>query len=249
MQDDNKKNNVEDLDPVLWDLFEYEKISGHLLIRAIWALILRFAFKFFIRLKVKGSFKQFYKKYPKLIIISNHTSHLDGPAILAAIPFAYWMDLYILAAKDYWFSSWYLRLFSKYFLGAIPVERKRRSSESAQQCINLLQNLKKIWMVIFPEGTRSKDGSLQPFKKGVSLFSQKTNTPVLFLYLRGNRRLWPKEKNWPAPGKIHLYVGPIQEPCDIDTLFSNYKEWIDTIESSLKKRKLRYANKESTNPG
>ena len=37
---------------------------------------------------------------------------------------------------------------------------------------------------MFPEGTRSPDGSLRPFKSGVGLFSQKTNTPVLFLYLR-----------------------------------------------------------------
>ena len=233
----DKQTKNEELDSVLWDLFEYEKISGHLLIRALWALILRCAFKFYIPLKVYGSFKKFYKKYPKLIIISNHSSHLDGPAILASIPFAYWMDLYILAAKDYWFSNWYLRLFSKYFLGAIPVDRKRRSTESAQQCLSLLQNLKKIWLVMFPEGTRSKDGSLQPFKKGVSLFSQKTDIPVLFLYLKGNRLLWPKEKNWPAPGKIRLYIGPIQEPCDIDILFSNYKKWIDSIESNLKRKK------------
>lgn len=224
----------------MWDWLEYEKVSGHLLTRALWALVLRMVFRFYIRLKVKGSFKKFYKKYPKLIIISNHSSHLDGPAILTAIPFAYWMDLYILAAKDYWFSNWYLRFFSKHCLGAIAVDRRSRRSESVTQCISLLQNLKKVWMVMFPEGTRSRDGKLQPFKKGVALFAQKTNTPVLFLYLWGTHRLWSRNRNWPLPGRLRLYVGPIQTPCDIDTLFGNYKKWSDKIEEGFKKRKFRY---------
>ncbi len=232
---DSSSSDTHEMEPSVWDMFEYEKISGHLLTRALWAMVLRLIFKFYIRLKVKGSFKKFYKKHPRLIIISNHTSHLDGPAILASIPFTYWMDLYILAAKDYWFSSWYLKFFSKHCLGAIPVDRKNKKTESAGQCISLLKNLKKIWMVMFPEGTRSPDGTLQPFKKGVALFSQKTKTPVLFLYLWGAHRLWSKKRNWPLPGRLRLYVGPVQAPCSIETLFDNYKKWSGKIESQLQK--------------
>jgi 1-acyl-sn-glycerol-3-phosphate acyltransferase len=205
--------------------------------RGIWALFLRFAFKFYVRLRVKGSFRGFYKKYPKLIIISNHASHLDGPAILTSIPFSHWMDLYILAAKDYWFSSRALRFFSKYFLGAIPVDRKVEKTNSVKKCINFLNDLKRIWIVMFPEGTRSLDGSLRPFKNGVGLFSKKTNTPVLFLYLRKNRSLWPKGKSFPLPGKMYLHVGPVHEPGDTDVIFNNYKKWTEEVEENIRRKK------------
>jgi len=226
-------------EPNLWDLFDYEKISGHLLTRALWAVFLRFVFKTYIRLTVRGHFKKLYRKYPKLIIISNHTSHLDGPVILSSIPFSYWMDLYILAAQDYWFKNWFLRIFSKHFMKAIPVERYKNRTESVKKCLTILNSMKRIWMIMFPEGSRSKDGSLGMFKKGVVLLSQKTNTPVLFLYIRGNRVLWPRENNFPRPGKIHLYVGPVHAPSDVDTMFNHYKEWTQGIDANLHKNKNR----------
>lgn len=224
-------------EPNIWDMFDYEKISSRLFSRGLWALFLRLAFKFYVRLRVRGSFKGFYKKYPKLIIISNHASHLDGPAILTSIPFSHWMDLYILAAKDYWFSSRALRFFSKYFLGAIPVDRKVDKTNSIKKCVNLLNNLKRIWLVMFPEGTRSADGSLRPFKNGVGLFSQKSNTPVLFLYLQKNQSLWPKGKSFPLPGKMYLHVGPVHEPGDTDTIFNNYKKWTEEVEDKIRRKR------------
>ena len=235
------KNNKEEPEisdePNIWDMFDYEKISSRLFTRGLWAIFLRLAFKFYIRLKVKGKFKGFYQKYPKLIIISNHASHLDGPAILTSIPFTHWMDLYILAARDYWFGSRALRFFSKYFLGAIPVDRKVKKTDSIKKCISLLDNLKRIWIVMFPEGTRSLDGSLKPFKNGVGLFSRKTDTPVLFLYLRKNRSLWPKGQSFPLPGKMYLYIGPVQEPGDTDTIFNNYKKWTEEMEKKINRKK------------
>ncbi len=247
MQDSDRASNKKAFEePNFWEIFDYEKISGHFFIRALWALFLRLSFKFYMRLKIVGNFKGFYKKYPKLIIISNHTSHLDGPVILSSIPFSHWLDLYILAARDYWFSNWYLRFFSKKFMGAIPVERKSNRSGSVQKCLNILNDLKRVWMVMFPEGTRSEDGSLQPFKKGVSLFSQKTGTPILFLYIHGNRDLLPKGKNFPLPGRIWLYIGPIQEPDDIDTIFNNYKNWADGIRIKFHKKQHAKENIKSS---
>ena len=236
-------------EPRFWELLDYEKISGHLFARAIWAMFLRLAFKFYIRMKIKGKFKGFYKKYPKLIIISNHTSHLDGPAILSAIPFSHWMDLYILAAQDYWFSNGLLRFFSKHFLNAIPMSRSKNTNttsnnkQSITRCLNLLNSLKRVWMIMFPEGTRSANDKLQTFKKGIALLSQRSNTPILFLYFHGNRMLWPRDKLIPRPGKIYLHIGPIQEPADIDTIFNNYKQWIEEVKERVQKKHARYLQK------
>lgn len=193
--------------------------------RLLWALFLNIVFKFYIRLKVHGDFKQIYKTNPRLIVISNHASHLDAVAITAAIPFRFWLDLYISAAKDYWFSNEVFTFFSKHCLGAIPIDRKDRKGEAVKLCTNLLSNLDRIWMILFPEGTRSKDGYVKDFKKGVSLFARKTDTPILFLYLDGNAKLFPKGAWIPKPGRLDVYIGPVQPPAAIDEINKNYKEW------------------------
>ena len=106
-----------------------------LIIRFIWRIILNgWFFRFYIRLTVIGDFEEIHKNYPKLIIISNHASHLDATSIAAAIPFKYWLDLYIAAAKDYFFSNQLFTFFSKHCLGAIPIDRKEKKGEALDLC-------------------------------------------------------------------------------------------------------------------
>ena len=190
---------------------------------------LKVAFTFYIRLKITGDFKRLYKKHPKMLIISNHGSHLDACSISAAIPLKYWIHLYITAAKDYWFINPFFTFFSQHCLGAIPVERFERKRESVVLCITLLTKLKRIWMIVFPEGGRSKDGYIKDFKKGVSFFSLETNTPILFLYLGGASKLWGKGQWIPKAGNLTLHVGPVQQPAPIEEINENYRKWALTI--------------------
>src|SRR4051812_45760103 len=67
--------------------------------RVLWGIFLKFAFTFYIRLTVVGDFDKIYRENKRLILISNHASHLDAVSIAAAVPFKYWLDLYISAAK------------------------------------------------------------------------------------------------------------------------------------------------------
>ena len=161
--------------------------------RALWGVFLKgLAFRFYIRMQVVGDFHKVYRENKRLILISNHASHLDAVSIAAAVPFRYWLDLYISAAKDYWFRNDLFTFFSKHCLGAIPIDRKDKKGEAIKLCTSLLQNLERIWLILFPEGTRSKDGYINIFKRGVSIFALRTDTPILFLYLEGNNELWPK---------------------------------------------------------
>jgi 1-acyl-sn-glycerol-3-phosphate acyltransferase len=200
------------------------------LFRIAWGIYLKaIGFRFYIRLKVVGDFEAIYKTHPRLILISNHASHLDAVSIAAAVPFRYWGDLYITAAKDYWFRNPVFTFFSKHCLGAIPIDRHDKKGEAIKLCMNLLQNLDRIWLILFPEGSRSKDGALQPFKRGVSLFALKTHTPVLFLYLDGNQELWPKGRFIPYPGPLTLFVGPVHPPAPIEELYDHYQKWVKTF--------------------
>ena len=197
--------------------------------RCLWGFFLKqLAFRFYMKIKVLGDFHEVYRKFPRLLVISNHSSHLDTACITSAIPFKYWLDLYICAAKDYWFANPLFTFFSKHCLGAIPFDRKDRTGETIQLCISLLSSLDNIWMLIYPEGTRSQDGYIQNFKRGVSLFSEETQTSILFLYLEGTDKVMPRGK-WPRPGKITVHVGPVQPPDKIETIDENYRQWVLSI--------------------
>jgi 1-acyl-sn-glycerol-3-phosphate acyltransferase len=200
-------------------------------VRFVWSLILKdLIFRFYIRLNVTGTpFSELRRTHPKLIIISNHASHLDATSIAGAIPRRYWLDLYIAAAKDYFFTNPLFMFFSKHCLGAIPIDRKDRRGEAINLITTLLTDLPRIWLIIFPEGTRSKDGKVQEFKRGISIFAERTQTPILFLYLGGNSELWPKGNYIPRPGRLDIHVGPVHPPDDIKTVYDAYKKWVLTI--------------------
>ncbi len=202
-------------------------------IRFLWSIVLQdLIFRFYIRLKVVGTpYKELYKKYPKLIIISNHASHLDATSIAASIPKTYWLNVYISAAKDYFFSNPLFTFFSQHCLGAIPIDRKDRKGEAINLILKLLTTLDRMWIILFPEGTRSKDGAINEFKRGVSLFSEKTQTPILFLYIDGNRRLWPKGNFFAKPGRLTVHVGPVHAPAPIEEVYEHYKHWVLGIDA------------------
>lgn len=194
--------------------------------RALWGIFLKLAFTFYVRLQVIGDFHKLYREHKRLLLISNHSSHLDAVSIAAAVPFKYWLDLFITAAKDYWFRNPVFTFFSKHCLGAIPIDRKDKKGEAIKLCTALLENLDRIWLILFPEGTRSKDGYINTFKRGVSLFALKTDTPILFLYIEGNAELWPKGRLIPFPGVLKIHVGPVHPPADIDEIHEAYKNWV-----------------------
>lgn len=204
-------------------------------IRFLWSLILKnWFYTFYIRLDVKGgSFSELYHTNKKLIIISNHASHLDATSIAASIPRIRWMHLYMAAAKDYFFSNWLFTFFSQHCLGAIPIDRKDKKGEAVQLILSLLTQLDRMWLIIFPEGTRTKDGKIQEFKRGISIFAEKTNTPILFLYIEGNSRLWPKGAVFAKPGKLTIHIGPVQPPSSIQEIYKNYLAWVKTIDPSV----------------
>lgn len=233
-----------------YDNEQWTKLPGHIkhlplftnhyalssrIIRLLWSFILKnWFYTMYMRLEVKGgSFAELYKTHKKLIIISNHASHLDATSIAAAIPRLHWMDLYMAAAKDYFFKNALFTFFSQHCLGAIPIDRKDRKGEAVNLILTLLTNLDRMWLIIFPEGTRSKDGKIHDFKRGISIFAQKTQTPILFLFIDGNSRLWPKGAIFAKPGKLTVHIGPVQPPGHIEEVQKNYYAWVKTIDPSV----------------
>ena len=105
-----------------------------------------------------------------------------------------------------------------------------------------------MWLIIFPEGTRSRDGKVQEFKRGVSIFSERTKTPLLFTFLEGNAELWPKGRIFAVPGKLVLHVGPVHPPGPIEEVYADYKKWVLTINPNAFPAVITESTEPSTEP-
>lgn len=136
----------------------------------------------FFRMKVTNR-RNCPKKGP-LILAGNHISNWDPPFIAAAVPRAvYFMAKLSLFKPPFW--NWAMNK-----LGAFPINRRSSVNSGAiHSAVNLVSAGKAV--IIFPEGTRSKDGNLLPAKAGVGYIANATHAPVLPFCLNGMDK--PKE--------------------------------------------------------
>lgn len=133
------------------------------------------------------------------LIASNHVSYLDPPFIGAAFD----EDIYFLARKSLFRHSlghWLLTRWQ-----AIPVDRDRPDPGSIKMIFRRLKEGKKV--IIFPEGTRSLDGSLLPGEPGVGMMIAKAHVPVLPVRIFGAFEALPRDKKLPRPARITVSVG------------------------------------------
>ena len=142
------------------------------------------------------------------IIIPNHTSHLDTLTVITALGTKAYR-LWTLAARDYWFATRLQGWFARTCLNALPIEREGNFTEflrdlrAANEVMALNNGL-----LIFPEGTRSLDGNLQPFKPGVlSLLIYGPNVPIIPAYIEGTYHALPKGQNLPKRNPVRIIFG------------------------------------------
>jgi 1-acyl-sn-glycerol-3-phosphate acyltransferase len=93
---------------------------------------------------------------------------------------------------------------------AIPIDRDKPDASSLKATIRLLRAGKKV--LIFPEGTRSPDGSLQPAEAGVGLFIAKGGAPVLPVRIFGSYEAYPRGAKTFRPTRITLVIGDLWRP-------------------------------------
>ena len=72
-------------------------------------------------------------------------------------------------------------------------------------------------VVFFPEGGRSPDGTLQPFKDGLAFFAEQLGLPVVPAWIAGTHRALPKGASFPRPGRLTVAFGEPLRPGRGDT--------------------------------
>jgi 1-acyl-sn-glycerol-3-phosphate acyltransferase len=134
------------------------------------------------------------------VFAPNHQSHLDILALLAHLPgatrFAAKVSLWRHAVVGSVLDS----------LGMIPIDRE--NPERAVAALNGVVPEGQSF-VVFPEGTRSRDGRLQPFKKGAFVLAIRLGLPVVPVCCIGTRRLMPKGSRLEVrPGDVEIVIAP-----------------------------------------
>lgn len=144
------------------------------------------------------------------LLASNHSSHLDCGALFVAAWAGGVKNVYALGARDYFFSHPLKAWFVSNFMHVIPFNRRGFS----QWEVDIIQQIKDnsspespSAIVIFPEGTRTKDGSLQRFKSGVSFLSEKLDVPVVPACVKGTLNALPKGRTIPHRHKVKVEFG------------------------------------------
>lgn len=143
------------------------------------------------------------------IIAANHNSHLDTAAILVAVNWATDQSearrLHVLGARDYFFKSPVKKWLVTRLLNVVPIERKENSLSSLRLVKQILAKGDSV--VIFPEGTRSREGNLQPFKAGLGLMAWELKAPVVPTFIDGTRQAMPVGRSFPSPGRVRVTFG------------------------------------------
>jgi 1-acyl-sn-glycerol-3-phosphate acyltransferase len=161
------------------------------------------------------------------IFMANHTSNLDPPALLPTIP----GRCSVLVKKE---------LFRIPILGTgmkmaalVPVDRSDRESaiESVNAAIAVLRQ--GLHMLIFPEGTRSSDGRLLPFKKGPFHLAIESGVFVVPVTILGTYELWPKTRFALRPGAVTVVFHRPIDPRSYPERDSLMKVVAETIASAL----------------
>lgn len=140
-----------------------------------------------------------------VMLAANHSSHLDGPAVIAAVN-RKMNQVYSLAAKDYFFDHSLKGQICQRILNMVPFQRGGQSLDSLKLCQELIAQNKII--LLFPEGTRSKTGDLQPFKLGTGFLAMQLNVSVIPTYIEGSFQAFPKGARFPRRHPIRVRFGP-----------------------------------------
>ena len=142
-----------------------------------------------------------------LIVIANHNSHADSALLLATIGRS--RPVLIAAAADYWLADRAAELLATKLIGIWPIRRGENGWQDLAAAAPLVAN--DVVLVVFAEGSRSPDGSLQNFHSGAARLAQLVGATILPITINGTREVLGKNQTATKRALINLWHGePIE---------------------------------------
>ncbi len=156
-----------------------------------------------MRTKVKG--RAFIPHNRRTLVVANHASHLDMGLVKYALG-SYGKDMVTLAAQDYFFEgNKYKRAYFEQLTHLVPMSRSGSLRGALREAGDLLDRGKTV--LIFPEGTRSPDGVLRPFKPAMGHLALHHQVDILPVWLEGTAQALPKGSAFPKGRQIEARIG------------------------------------------
>ncbi|MGQ9761874.1 MAG: lysophospholipid acyltransferase family protein [Thermogutta sp.] len=144
-----------------------------------------------------------------ILLVSNHQSHLDPPLIGAGVP----RTVSYLARKTLFSNRFFAQLIRSY--GAIPLDLDNPIG-------GLKEGLRRLRcgdaVLIFPEGTRSPDGEMHPFRRGFRMLAVRSRAVIVPVAIDGAYQSWPRSQKFPRPGRVAVHFGPGIPPQEYQAL-------------------------------
>jgi 1-acyl-sn-glycerol-3-phosphate acyltransferase len=169
-----------------------------------WRSLVRAYMAVWHRLEVHG--REHVPGSPPFVMVANHASHLDALVLASRLTWRQHDRVFPIAAGDVFFESPVRSALAALVLNALPMWRKNCGRHAMQQLRQRLVE-EPCGYILFPEGGRSRDGSMRPFKTGLGMLVAGTNVPVIPCHLRGAFDAMRPGRLLPLPRKIRLRIG------------------------------------------
>ena len=192
-------------------------------LRFLWHFFVKVVLRIWNRFEIRG--RENLPGQPPFIIVANHSSHLDAVVLASALSWRWRDQISPLAAGDYFFDSLPIAGFAAGILNALAIWRQRQHGRR-HELEDLRDRLIKqsAIYIVFPEGTRSRDGQIHTFKPGFATLIAATHIPVIPCRLSGNYAALPPGRIFLRPRKIMMTVGRAMTFEDIPNHASGWVE-------------------------
>jgi len=194
-------------------------------------LLLRSYFAVAHRLTIVGREK--LPPHGPFVLAANHCSHLDALILGAALTPRHRERAFPIAAGDVFFQSTVTSTFSAIVLNALPMWRKNCGPHALADLRRKLQEERAIF-IIFPEGGRSRNGSMMPFKHGLGMLVAETNVPVVPCGVAGTFEALPPHQKIPRPVGIKLVIGNALQFASTANDRTGWSEIARSVESGVR---------------
>jgi len=167
--------------------------------RAICAAVFRTAY----RLRVQGL--RHVPAHGPVILVSNHCSYFDAFILASSLPLRISQQIFYMGFE--WFFRHPILAWWGRGVRVIPVDMDTYLMRALQASALVLKQGKGL--CVFPEGERSVDGRVRPFRKGVGILARELKVPVLPAHISGAFESWPRGQSLPKIHRIRVRFGPV----------------------------------------
>jgi 1-acyl-sn-glycerol-3-phosphate acyltransferase len=153
-----------------------------------------------------------------VVFVANHSSHMDTPVILRALPSRWRRRTAVAAAADYFYGSRRKALGASLAFGTVPIDRNSGAGMGPGQTGHLDRHIAGGGSVlVFAEGTRSRDGRVARLRSGAAFLAREHYLPLVPIYVSGTRDALPRGRRWMVfkagrPGPRHALEIRFGEP-------------------------------------